>query len=197
MNDFRMLIEGWKLSRFSNSKNKIELIKRELSNIMKNIFPIHFGKNYFKKNELEIKSRLPFNSQLFRTKIFDNILKLINFDFMAETGTYFGTTTQYLAKSFNKEVYTSEINTFYFNVGKNNLESFKNVRMFNSDSRKMILNLIKTKKKTDFCFFYLDAHWFKDLPLVEEIQLIFNYFENAVIMIDDFKVEDDLGYNWG
>ena len=43
-------------------------------------------------------------------------------------------------------------------------------------------------------FFYLDAHWNDDLPLQEEIKIIFNNWPLSVIMVDDFKVPDDPDY---
>jgi hypothetical protein len=43
-------------------------------------------------------------------------------------------------------------------------------------------------------FFYLDAHWNEDLPLAEEIDLIFSRSPCAVVMIDDFEVPGDPGF---
>ena len=43
-------------------------------------------------------------------------------------------------------------------------------------------------------FFYLDAHWNADLPLAEEIDIIFCRSPNAVVMIDDFEVPNDPGF---
>jgi hypothetical protein len=44
---------------------------------------------------------------------------------------------------------------------------------------------------------YLDAHWNDDLPLAEEIEIVFGVCPNAIVMIDDFKVpfddDDDYG----
>ena len=45
-------------------------------------------------------------------------------------------------------------------------------------------------------FFYLDAHWNDDLPLAEEIDLVFSQCPLAVIMIDDFQVPSDPGYEY-
>jgi hypothetical protein len=44
--------------------------------------------------------------------------------------------------------------------------------------------------------FYLDAHWEEDLPLWEEIDLIFAEQPHAVIIVDDFRVPRDLGYGY-
>ena len=45
-------------------------------------------------------------------------------------------------------------------------------------------------------FFYLDAHWGKDLPLQKELALILEQFETFAIMIDDFEVPGDPGYGF-
>ena len=44
--------------------------------------------------------------------------------------------------------------------------------------------------------FYLDAHWDVDLPLAEEIDLVFSNWSEAVVLIDDFQVADDTGYGF-
>ena len=43
-------------------------------------------------------------------------------------------------------------------------------------------------------FFYLDAHWNKDLPLADETEFIIKTYRSFVIMIDDFQVPGDPGY---
>jgi hypothetical protein len=44
--------------------------------------------------------------------------------------------------------------------------------------------------------FYLDAHWESYLPLREEAELVIGHFPQAVLLIDDFAVPDDLGYKF-
>jgi energy-coupling factor transporter ATP-binding protein EcfA2 len=45
-------------------------------------------------------------------------------------------------------------------------------------------------------FLDLDAHWHDDLPLREEVDLIFRRWTRPVLMIDDFQVPDDSGYQF-
>ena len=45
-------------------------------------------------------------------------------------------------------------------------------------------------------FFYLDAHWNADLPLAEELEIVFARCPAAVVMVDDFQVPDDPGYGY-
>jgi hypothetical protein len=46
----------------------------------------------------------------------------------------------------------------------------------------------------ELTFFYLDAHWYDHLPLLDEMTLILERMSNSVIMVDDFQVPDDPGY---
>jgi hypothetical protein len=45
-------------------------------------------------------------------------------------------------------------------------------------------------------FVYLDAHWNDDLPLAEELEIVFGACPNAIVMIDDFQVPFDDGYGY-
>jgi energy-coupling factor transporter ATP-binding protein EcfA2 len=45
----------------------------------------------------------------------------------------------------------------------------------------------------DKVFLGLDAHWHDDLPLREEVELIFCHWTRPVVMIDDFQVPEDSG----
>src|SRR5262249_15783341 len=45
-------------------------------------------------------------------------------------------------------------------------------------------------------FFYLDAHWSENLPLSDEIKIIFSSISRAIVMVDDFQVPDDVGYGY-
>jgi hypothetical protein len=45
-------------------------------------------------------------------------------------------------------------------------------------------------------FFYLDAHWRRDLPLRQEVEEILTACADAIGMIDDCRVEGDTGYGF-
>jgi hypothetical protein len=55
---------------------------------------------------------------------------------------------------------------------------------------------VRQDPTNDPTLFYLDAHWEEYLPLRDELQLIYNNFPRAVVLVDDFKVDDDLGYGF-
>ena len=44
--------------------------------------------------------------------------------------------------------------------------------------------------------FYLDAHWYSTLPLIEELRTILESIESFVIVIDDFKVPDEVNFGF-
>jgi hypothetical protein len=69
------------------------------------------------------------------------------------------------------------------------------VHQFLGDSRTFLADLAKREDvPLQNVFFYLDAHWEKDLPLYDEVRLILENWRNSVVMIDDFQVPDDSGY---
>ncbi len=135
----------------------------------------------------------PFNGQCFRQTIFIDLVRACKFDAVIETGTYRGSTTLFLAlNSGGAPVYTSEIDGRFFALARRRLRAIPNIRMYNTDSRKFLsaLNLSDNGCK----FFYLDAHWLKDLPLADETTFVAQNFRSFAIMIDDFQVPNDPGY---
>ncbi len=139
----------------------------------------------------------PFNGQYFRKKIFLELIETIKFDCIVETGTYKGTTTEYMAQTVDLPIFTVEAVARNYGFASQRLRGFSNVHINLNDSREFIKELIEKagiQQKT--ALFYLDAHWQKDLPLAEELGLIFEYGVNAVILIDDFQVPDDKGYSY-
>lgn len=146
-----------------------------------------------------VRSQLgePFNGQHFRQEIFFELLRRFDFEAMVETGTFHGTTTEFLAKESRLPVYTVEFYPRFFYYAKLRLRHQELVHMELGDSREFIQGLAKDSSfpKANV-FFYLDAHWYKDLPLREEVELISHFWRRSVIMIDDFEVPGDNGYRF-
>lgn len=139
----------------------------------------------------------PFNGQKLRRQIFIDLSKKFAFQAIVETGTFRGTTTKFIAQNSDAPVYTVEANLRVFYYAQKHLRSISNIHPRLGDSRAFLGELIAD---TDFpkqnIFFYLDAHWNADLPLYEEVEMIQKHWEDAVVMIDDFEVPDDDGYNF-
>ena len=97
----------------------------------------------------------------------------------------------------SKPVYSSELNKRFHGIAQLRLQKYNNIHLVLGDSRAMLHQLQANSKLHDATlFFYLDAHFYEDLPLREEIDLIVKYWKNFIIMIDDFQVPDDPGYGY-
>ena len=137
----------------------------------------------------------PFNGQTFRRTIFQDLVSAFDFDAIIETGTYRGITTKYMAAA-GLPVHTVEASTRYLAFARMNFQEFDStVESQNGDSRQFLeqLGSRKTVPGTQ-PFIYLDAHWYNDLPLREELEIVQEYWPDAVVMVDDFAVP---GTNYG
>jgi hypothetical protein len=109
-----------------------------------------------------------------------------------------GTTTEVMAET-GLPIYTIEANPRYYGFARARLWWKPNVKLRQGDSRAELRRLfegpLECLRKAPL-FFYLDAHWNEDLPLAEEIDIIFGRSSSAVVMIDDFQVPGDPGYGY-
>lgn len=138
-----------------------------------------------------------FNNQNNRKLLFGNIVTKIVFKAIVETGTFRGETSAYMSQVSGLPVFTVELHPRYYGYSKARNLLNRNVHIFHSDSRAALKVLArKSSLLNQKVFFYLDAHWNTDLPLVEEIEIIFKSWDKAVIMIDDFQVPFDNGYKF-
>ncbi len=139
----------------------------------------------------------PFNGQANRMDIFRAILDVCNISIIVETGTCRGATTEYMGRNFGGKIYSCEVNRRYFEYAKRRLADLTNVEVQLIDSRRLLEQLFNLPLlQGESIFFYLDAHWNKDLPLLGEISLILNSNIRPVAMIDDFEVPSDQGYGY-
>lgn len=150
---------------------------------------------YYRHPELLDHWGGPFNGQCFRQLMYLDLVYFCNFETIVETGTYRGSTTQFLAQNSGPApVYSCEYSARAFEFAKWRLRNLRSVNLFNMDSREFIRDLKISRQSTTFV--YLDAHWGADLPLQEEVELVVGNFKNFVIMIDDFEVPNDAGYGY-
>ena len=123
------------------------------------------------------------------TEYLKNHMKL---DVFVEGGTYKGSTAKNMSEKF-KKVYTIEKSDVMFDLAKNNLKDILNITMLKGDTREHLHSILKNN---DNILFWLDAHWSGGLtygeedecPLVEELEIIFEYNKNYVILIDDARL---------
>lgn len=130
-----------------------------------------------------------FNGQQYRQQIFKRAVEAHASDALIETGTCRGSTTEFLLKT-GLPVYTSELSPRFYTFAQRRLAKEEKVHMYLMDSRSFLKTLIASEdaNKIHRPFCYLDAHWYDDLPLREEIELIFSRWDDAVILVDDFEV---------
>lgn len=137
-----------------------------------------------------------FNGQTLRQDIFSRLARELSVTAFVETGTFRGTSTAFIA-GFGMPVFSCEHNPRYFEYSFQRVGHLPNVSLACSDSRPYLRGLFDNMTlPAGRTLFYLDAHWEHDLPLWEEIDLIFVEQPQAVIMIDDFRVPKDLGYGY-
>jgi predicted O-methyltransferase YrrM len=132
----------------------------------------------------------PMNGQPSRQEATRKLMASVRPPVIVETGTYRGVTTAFLA-GFGVPVHTIEINARLHAYSRMRLRRCPNVTVHLGDS----VNVLRTLEPQPGAFFYLDAHWNSEGPLVDELTEIFNRWPKSVVMIDDFHVPGD-SYSW-
>jgi predicted O-methyltransferase YrrM len=151
-----------------------------------------------KEKEFSSWGDKPFNGQEKRSDLFRSLLRLIDFGAIVETGTFRGSTTLFLHECSGLDVYSCELSDRYFFYASERLAGFDGIHLCKGDSRTFLAQLGEDARLTEkIVFFYLDAHWNADLPLVQELQLILQNFKSPIVMIDDFEVphRDDYAFD--
>ena len=113
-------------------------------------------------------------------------------DVFVEGGTYIGGTAKNMGDKFRK-VYTIEKSDVMFDKAEKNLKNIINITMLKGDTRE---HLHQIMENNDNILFWLDAHWSggetygeeDECPLIEELEIIFEYNKNYVILIDDARL---------
>jgi len=138
---------------------------------------------------------LPLNGQRHRQQIVRDLVTLIDFDEIVETGTWRGATTLFLSHVSGRPTYSVELLPRYFRFAQRRCSGAHDVHLRLGDSRAFLREL--SEQISDHTtLFYLDAHWQPDVPRFEELQIIAGAWRHAVVMIDDFAVLDDPGYGF-
>jgi hypothetical protein len=139
----------------------------------------------------------PFNGQQGRQAIFHALSAAIPFTCLAETGTFRGSTTEFLAKNTRVPIHSVEARRRFYHYARLRTRSYPNVSLHMGDSRSFLNRLASDPAvPKERVFFYLDAHWYADLPLRDEIATIARSWREYVIMVDDFAVPGDTGYRF-
>lgn len=140
----------------------------------------------------------PFNGQKWRCLLVAELVAKSNPAAIVETGTYLGTSTEWLA-SFQVPVYSCEASPDNYWFARARFKATPNVTLALCDSRAALRSFLAGPLRDQTSrpiLFYLDAHWNSDLPLADEIEIIFGICESAIVLVDDFQVPDDAGYGY-
>jgi hypothetical protein len=137
----------------------------------------------------------PFNGQRRRVAMVKAMFAAIPFATIVETGTFRGLTTMFLREISTAPIATIEVNPGYFDYSRRRLRSLDAVSTFLGHSPAVLEQLRQQPEwQAEPAFFYLDAHWLDDLPLVDELRVVCRGWTDFAVLIDDFRVEGDAGY---
>ena len=140
----------------------------------------------------------PFNGQTARQALFVDIIANTRPHAIVETGTSLGATTELMSQT-GLPVFTVELYPRSYGFARARFWRKQNIKLLHGDSRTALRRLFDGPLhalSSRTLFFYLDAHGDDDLPLAEEIDLVFSRCPSAVVMIDDFEVPSDPGYGY-
>lgn len=116
--------------------------------------------------------------------------KKFNLNTFFETGTYHGETSKIVSQYFEK-VITVENNPDFYNIATNTLKNISNCNSYLGSSPEIMNQYLKENDSS--VFFFLDAHWYDYLPLLDELKTIKEKNLLPVIAIHDFYVPDENG----
>ncbi|NBT69780.1 MAG: hypothetical protein EBT78_18695, partial [Betaproteobacteria bacterium] len=139
----------------------------------------------------------PFNGQEGRCRIFAELINKAGITAIVETGSYKGVSTDYMHRQTDLPIYSVENHARYYGYTHARLGGRRNVHLYFEDCRSFLRHISPELLGTgNTVLFYLDAHWHTDLPLADELQIVFSQMGSALVMIDDFAVPGDIGYGY-
>ena len=145
-------------------------------------------------------SSLPLNGQSRRLQTILGITDFWKPDVVIETGTYLGSSTPFFASISRKETYTIEISYRYFRLAKKrfmNAYPHLNIKAILGDSKEVLPEILKKiNPLQESVLAYLDAHWYKAIPTMNELEALIQWGGQWIAIIDDFEVPGDTGYSF-
>lgn len=137
-----------------------------------------------------------FNGDVLRAAVVRGSFEAANCTVFLETGTFRAATTLLAARLFHCPVYTSELNPRFWALAAARCAPMPRVHPKLADSRAFLRDMARALPTDAVPFVYLDAHWNDDLPLQEEIEIIFSAWQRFVVLIDDFQVPEKPGFGF-
>lgn len=137
------------------------------------------------------------NGQPGRRSLTRALAQAVQLEAVIETGTFRGTTTQFLWDVTGAPVWTVEANPRYAAFARRRFAGIPEVAVHTGDSPAFLRRLADDPGvPKDRVLFYLDAHWGQGLPLRSELITVLGAWREPIVMIDDFEVPGDGGYGF-
>jgi len=154
--------------------------------------------DFYFRPELKDRWGSYLNGQEGRKAIFLNLIQTFEFSAIIETGTFRGSTTGYFHEASSLPVYSVETSGRFFEYARLRHKRVQDIHISFGDSRQYLRDLIAQGRINTSrpVLIYLDAHWYNDLPLKEELDLIYAAWPEAVVLVDDYQVPGDDGYGY-
>lgn len=141
-------------------------------------------------------SFLGMNGQYYRATLAFALMDAMGSDAFIETGTLFGETPLLVLQQTSLPVRTCEFLEAHASRAEVVLGRFGNrCNVFHGSSPEFLRRL-RASESFRKPFFYLDAHWEKELPLIDELEIILSGWSRYLILIDDFEVPEDTGFGY-
>jgi hypothetical protein len=103
-----------------------------------------------------------------------------------ETGTHCGWTSHWVASRWPElPLETVECSDHYIRIARENLGGLPNVTMHEGDSATWLPERIKSLPKNVLPLFWLDAHWYRPVPILRECAAVAT-LDRYLCIIDDF-----------
>lgn len=135
-----------------------------------------------------------FNLEAIRAYIIWELHRLHSCSSFVETGTLYGNTAAFTNRVFKTPVFTAELNPTHYLISKANLAWARGVTQYKASSPDFLNQVCQKRIIGNNPMFYLDAHWNEFMPLPDELGIIADNCDTAIILIDDFMVPWDDGF---
>jgi predicted O-methyltransferase YrrM len=168
------------------------------------ILPINFSKRVIRflaiESYLDLWLVRPMNGQRNRLRVSYYLASILKPTHAIETGTYLGTTTQYLSSMVSEKTFSIEINKKSLEISKKRLKNeivSGSIELILGNSKIEMEKVLKTLDPNKHrILVYLDAHWLDYVPLKAEIQSLLDWNGLFIAIIDDFMIPTDVGYGF-
>jgi len=139
----------------------------------------------------------PMNGQEGRRALIRQIASFTDLAAVVETGTFRGTTTEFLWHVTDAPVFTVEIQPRFHHFAQRRFSGNPAICVDMGDSvaflRRLADDPAVPKQRV---LFYFDAHWGRELPLQQELALVQDHWTDSIVIVDDFEVPGDPGYGF-